>query len=399
MQISHHFGHVVGGTLLVAGTTIGVGILGMPIATAPGGFLPSIVTFTACWLFMLFTGLLVLEVCSWMPKNANFITMTGMLLGPAGRWVCWIFYLFLFLTLITAHVAGGGNILSGLTHGFLPGWAAVIVYILIFAPVVYLGTHSVDRINLCLMGGLGITYVTLIILASKSLNFNLLTHIDWGNAWCAVPVLFTAFAFQFIIPTLVAYMERDFKKVKFALILGSSIPFLIYLIWEFTILGIVPVYGSKGLVIAGQLGDTSVEPLMYVLSNPALFEIGKYFAFFTMSVSFIALSISFLDFLADGLHVKKIGYKKFFLVALIFTVPMIIALTYPDIFSTALKYAGGLSIAIIFGLFPPLMVWVGRYVKRYHKMPQKLFGGRPLLALLIILTLVEIYLDLFIKCT
>lgn len=399
MQISHHFGHVVGGTLLVAATTIGVGILGMPIATAPGGFIPSLATFTACWLFMLCTGLLILEVCEWMPEDANFITMTGILLGPAGRLVCWLFYLFLFLTLIIAHVAGGGNILSGLTHGSIPGWAAIIIYVLVFAPVVYLGTHSVDRINLCLMGGLGITYAALIILASRSLNFNLLAHSNWGKAWCAVPILFTAFAFQFIIPTLVSYMKRDFKKIKLALILGSAIPFVIYLIWEFTILGIVPIYGSEGLVAAGQLGDTAIEPLMYIAADPALYEIGKYFALFTMSVSFIALSISFLDFLADGLHMQKIGYKKFLLVAAIFGCPMIIALTYPDIFSIALKYAGGLSIAVLFGLLPPLMVWAGRYVKNYPKIPGALSGGRPLLAFLITLTLAEICLDLLINCT
>jgi tyrosine-specific transport protein len=262
-----------------------------------------------------------------------------------------------------------------------------------------LGANAVGRINLFLMGGLGITYVILILLASQSLDFNLLTHVDWGHAWCAIPILFTAFAFQFIIPTLVSYMERDFKKIKFAIILGSSIPFLIYLIWEFTILGIVPIYGSKGLVVAGQLGDTAIEPLMYVLASPALFEIGKYFAFFTMTVSFIALSTAFLDFLADGFHVKKKGYKHFILVLVAFGCPMIIALTHPDSFSVALKYTGGVIIAILLCLFPPLMVWVGRYVKKYPKMPQALFGGRPLLAILFILTLVEIYLDLFIRCT
>ena len=34
MHIVHTFGHLVGGTLLVAGTSIGVGMLALPVATA-----------------------------------------------------------------------------------------------------------------------------------------------------------------------------------------------------------------------------------------------------------------------------------------------------------------------------------------------------------------------------
>jgi len=62
--------------LLIAGTTIGVGNASLPRVTAPGGFLPSVALYLICWLFMLCTGLLTLEVCIWMPKDANYITMS-----------------------------------------------------------------------------------------------------------------------------------------------------------------------------------------------------------------------------------------------------------------------------------------------------------------------------------
>jgi tyrosine-specific transport protein len=55
MQIVHTFGHLVGGTLLVAGTSIGVGMLALPVATAAGGFLPSLMIYFLCWFFMLCT--------------------------------------------------------------------------------------------------------------------------------------------------------------------------------------------------------------------------------------------------------------------------------------------------------------------------------------------------------
>src|SRR3989344_6702092 len=61
MKIFHSLGHVVGGTLLIAGTAVGVGMLALPVATGPGGFIPSITIYLICWAFMLCTGLLLVE--------------------------------------------------------------------------------------------------------------------------------------------------------------------------------------------------------------------------------------------------------------------------------------------------------------------------------------------------
>src|SRR5690348_5175636 len=105
MKIFHSLGHVVGGSLLIAGTTIGVGMLALPVATGPGGFLPSVAIYLACWAFMLCTGFLLLEVSLWMPKDTSFISMADKLLGPLGRGIFWIVYLFLFVTVMIAHAA------------------------------------------------------------------------------------------------------------------------------------------------------------------------------------------------------------------------------------------------------------------------------------------------------
>ena len=101
MRIFHSLEHVLGGSFLIAGTTIGVGMLALPIATGEAGFLPSISIYFLCWLFMLCTGLLLLEVCQWMPKDSNLITMAHKLFGPWGKGLCWAVYLFLFITVYT----------------------------------------------------------------------------------------------------------------------------------------------------------------------------------------------------------------------------------------------------------------------------------------------------------
>ncbi len=397
MRIFRSFGHVFGGTLLITGTTIGVGMLALPIATGPAGFVPSVVSYLICWAFMLCTGLLLLEVCAWMPKGANLITMAHRLLGPVGEWVCWLVYLFLFITVMVAHILGGGSIFSEFSEGALSAPLAMIIYVIIFAPIVYFGTKWVDRFNIVLVAGVAITYLLFIYVAHKHVDLSLLKHSDWPKTLIAIPVLFTSFTYQVIIPTLMNYMDRNVKKVRLAIIIGSSIPLAVYLIWEFLILGIVPLAGENGLMEAAKRGHNAVIPLKYFLENPTVFSIGKYFAFFTMTASYLALALAFFDFLSDGLKAKKNGVSKFTICAIVFLVPTIIAFLQPDIFITALSYAGGISIAILFGLFPPLMAWIGRYKKHYHEQHYLLPGGRVFLGFLIILIVLELITDFLIN--
>lgn len=394
MHIFHSLGHVLGGSLLIAGTTIGVGMLALPVATGEGGFLPAIVIYLLCWLFMLCTGLLLLEVCTWMPKDSNLITMAHRLLGPVGKNICWVVYLFLFVTVMIAHVVGGGSVLSDISGGSIPTWLSMIIYVVIFSPIVYLGTKWVDRLNITLMLGVAISYFLFIGVSYKHVDTSLLTRNDWSKAWLALPILFTAFTFQVIIPTLMTYMDRNVKKVRLAILLGTSIPLIVYLIWEFLILGIVPADGPHGLTEAAKKGWNAVMPLKELLGSSIVVGIGKSFAFFTMTTSYLALALAYLDFLADGLKVQKKGLKKIFLCLAVFVPPTLVALTYPHIFLTALSYAGGFSCAILFGLFPPIMVWVGRYIKKYDRNPQ-IFGGKAFLLLLVFFILVELGIEIF----
>jgi tyrosine-specific transport protein len=370
-------GHVVGGTLLIAGTTIGVGMLALPVATGPGGFVPSMIIYLICWAFMLCTGLLLLEVSLWMPKDSSFISMAEKILGPIGRNIFWVVYLFLFVTVMIAHAAGGGSVLLDITGWNMPNWAAVVIYSSVLAPVVYLGARSVDRINMILISGVVISYLAFLLVSLDKVDTKLLSYANWSKAWFALPILFTAFTYQVIIPTLMTYMERNAKKIRLAIFLGSSIPLVIYLVWELVILGIIPY---QDLTEAGKQGQNAIGPMKQLI--PKVFQIGRFFAFFALTTSFIPLALSFFDFLADGLKWKKKGGRRIILCAVVFGIPMIIAIIYPHIFLVALGYAGGISCAFLFGLMPPVLAWVGRYIKRYPQDKPQLPGGKAALVFL-----------------
>ena len=380
---------VFNGMLLVAGTTIGGGMLALPVLTSLAGFWPSIVVYIACWLFMTCTGLLFLEVCLWFKGETNMVSMAEKTLGPLGKASAWVIYLFLFYCLTLAYIVGCGNLLSEFTDGWISDWIGSLIFVALFAPIVYAGARVVGKINFVLMIALIISFLAFVFIGYKYVDPKLLQYRNWMLSLNAMPIAFTSFAYQGIVPTLASYMQYDARKIRFAIVGGSFIPLVVYIIWQGLILGIVPVYGPGGLAEAIENGYNAVYPLKEFLNQPLVYFIGQCFALFAIVTSFLGVTLGLLDFLADGLKVEKTSYNKLWLCALIYIPPLIFAFSHPHIFLQALDYAGGFGCALLLGLFPIAIVWIGRYhlhLKSAYQLP----GGKIVLALLAAFVIFEI---------
>lgn len=381
------------GALLVAGTSIGGGMLALPVLTSLGGFVPSLIIYWACWMFMASTGLLFLEVSLWMKKESNIISMAKYTLGLPGQIIAWILYLFLFYCLTLAYIVGCGNLLVEFTGNAIPDWLGPFIFLILFAPLVYAGSSVVSRLNIFLMLGLGASFLGFVLLGWSHVDINLLKHQDWSKSILALPIAFTSFAYQGIIPTLMTDLQQDANKARKAILFGSALPFFAYVIWQWLILGIVPVNGPHGLAEALANGENAVYPLKFFLGTSSVYIVGQYFAFFALVTSFFGVTLGLVDFLADGLKIEKNPLGKLQLCTLVFIPPLIIAFMYPHIFLQALDYAGGFGCALLLGLLPVLMVWVGRYklgLKNHCILP----GGRPALLLLALFVFFELACEL-----
>lgn len=380
----------VGGALIVGGTAIGAGMLAQPVVTAEGGFLPAVVMYLLCWLFSMATGLLFLEICAWMPEGANLVSMSKTFLGPVGKWVAWLLYLFLFYTLTIAYVAAGGDFAQVFFGEWMPYPVATMLFTLVFASFVYAGTKFVDRINLFLIVGLIASYLAFLVIGAENIEIARLKPVNWGAAVLALPVLFTAFSYQGTLPSLYSYLEKNRKAMRFAIVFGSSIPFLAYLLWEFFILGIVPLEGPHGLLSVAKSSGTAVEPLRYLFPKSPIFVVGQFFSMFAVITSFLGVTLGLLDFLADGLSVEKTRLNTLWLCLGIFVPCVLVASINRHIFLIALSYAGGIGCATLLGLFPVMMVWVGRYRMNKTQGEQELRGGKAALVALAAFVIFEL---------
>ena len=381
------------GALLVAGTSIGGGMLALPILTSVTGFIPSLGIYFLCWLFMASTGLLFLEITQWMHKEANIVSMAQRTLGRMGKIVAWILYLFLFYSLNIAYIVESGKTVVELANGQITDWMGPIIFLLLFAPCIVISTALAGRINLILMVGLILSYICFVALGVRYINPQLLISANWMQAPKALPIAFTSFAYQGIIPTLANYLQYDVNKGRKAILIGSFIPLIAYIIWQTLIMGIVPIAGTNGLEEALQKDLNAIQAIKYFINNTNTYAIGQAFAFFALITSFLGVTLGLRDFLADGLNIKQTMYGKICLISLIFIPPLLVAIIYPHIFLTMLDYAGGIGCALLLGLLPIIMVWRGRY--HFHfKDTQQLFGGKWVLVILAIFVICEVIFEL-----
>lgn len=381
------------GVLLVAGTSIGGGMLALPILTSVTGFIPSLCIYLLCWLFMASTGLLFLEITQWMHREANIVSMAQRTLGRPGKIVAWILYLFLFYSLNIAYIVESGKTVVEFANGQMADWMGPIIFLILFAPCIAISTALAGRINLILMAGLILSYICFVVLGIRYINPQLLISANWLQAPRALPIAFTSFAFQGIIPTLASYLQYDVHKGRKAILIGSFIPLIAYTIWQTLIMGIVPIDGANGLAEALQNDLNAIQAIKYFVNNEYIYAIGQSFAFFALITSFLGVTLGLRDFLADGLNIKKTIYGRMCLLSLIFIPPLLVAIIYPNIFLTMLEYAGGIGCALLLGLLPIIMVWRGRY-HLHMKEKQQLFGGKCVLAILAVFVICEVAFEL-----
>ena len=388
-------GKYFGAILLVAGTTIGVGLLGLPVSTGFSGFFPSIFLFVICWMFMLFTGFCFVDVNCSMSGNVNLITMAGRRLGPWGKAVGWIVYLLLLYSLMAAYISASAPLFSVAFKEIfsvnLPITASKFLLPILFGGFIYLGTRGVDVINRLLMGCLVLSYFLMIAILPTHIEVKLLEHVNWTPFMYAAPIVLTSFGYHIIIPSLTNYIGHNRKGLYMVILAGSLIALIVNILWQFLVLGVVPLTGPDGLALAWKNGVPITASLAKIVTSPYLKAGAYFFAFFAIITSFLGVSLSLADFLTDGLKLKKSWEGRLLAIVLTFVPPLIFVFTYQRGFLLALEYAGAF-VAILLIFLPAAMAWTLKKPKFY-----KSAWGRIMLSLTIIFSFVIVAVNLMIR--
>lgn len=373
--------NLIGATFLVAGTCIGGGMLALPVDSAPGGFFPSFLNMIVSWVFMTLTALLLVEVAIWMEEGTHYMTMASRLLGKPGKYISLFLFLFMAYLSMVAYTTGGSLLLQGVFQGssfVFEHLLAVMIFSLLFGSLFLLGTVILGRINALLVTGMIIAYLGLITFGVGEIQPLYLLRSNLVQIFPAFPIFLTIFSFQMIVPSLVPYLQRDAKRLRKAIIFGTSIPLVVYLLWQLVILGSVPYQGEFGLKQALFEGKAATEPFRNIVKQPYLIWFADFFSFFAVTTSYLGVGLGLFDFLADSLKLTKKGWRKGLLVSMIVVPSIIISIAFPRAFILLLEITGGYGDTILNGLLPISMVYAGRYIQK-RESEYQLFGGKSLL--------------------
>jgi tyrosine-specific transport protein len=374
---------------------IGAGMLGIPLVTGVSGFLPGLLVTGIVWFFMYCTGLLFLEAALWMPDGSNVLSIAGRFFGKGGRVIAGGMFIFLYYCLMIAYFAAGAPLLAEAFASIgwsLTGWKMFAVFGLLFGGIVAIGPKSIDRVNIIMSIAMIAAWFSLIGSGSDEVEMVRLQFTKWPAMIWAMPVLFSAFGFHNVIPSLCTYLKRDKRSLRLAVFWGSFLPLIVYIVWQWLVIGAIP---QKILTKTLEEGTSITSAFSIASGTPSFAIIGRFFAFFAIVTSILGVAFSMVDFLGDGFQVtERRGLKRIGLTLLTFVPPFILATLRPDIFTTALGIAGGFGEAFLNGLLPTHLIWVGKY-SRGLKADLNWLENKAILSLLILYALFVTILEIF----
>lgn len=353
---------------LVSGTCIGGGMLAMPVETAKAGFLFSIFGITLCWAFMTYTGLLLVEATLWVKNETHFCSLTHILIGPKTRLLALLVYLFMNYASLVAYTAGGAALLQHhaphLFGNALSYESSCILFTLVFGSIIYLGARFVGNLNLLCMIALGVIYCWLVSFGLGHIDIDRLGYRPVSMESLGIySIILATFSYQMVVPSLCLQLNYNAPQLKKAIIVGTTIPFVIYSIWLLVVHGITPLEGENGLLSALERGASATEPMRAQFQHWSLSICADLFAFFAIVTSYMGLSLALFYFLKDGFSELKISLSRNAIILASIIPTLLLAMKYPQALVRCLNISGGYGDTILSGLIPIAMVWMGRYKK------------------------------------
>ena len=385
---------LLGGAMIIAGTTVGAGMFSLPVVGAGMWFGYSMVMLLGIWFCMLVSGLMLLETNLHFEPGASFDTLTKTTLGQFWRIVNGLSIAFVLYILTYAYISGGGSIVNHSLAGLginLPQSIAGLVFAGVLAAIVVISTKAVDRITTVMLGGMIITFFLAV--------GNLLIDIDTSKLFmpdgeqsfapyllAALPFGLASFGYHGNVPSLVKYYGKEPKTIIKALFIGTFIALVIYSCWLMATMGNIPRSQFIDIIAQGGNMGVLVGALSEVMASSWLNTMLTLFANLAVASSFLGVTLGLFDYLADlfGFDESRAGRLK--TAAVTFIPPTILGLLFPNGFLIAIGFAA-LAATIWAAIVPAMMAYKSRKMiadNDSFRVP----GGTPLIVLVIIFGLV-----------
>ncbi|MCK5894488.1 MAG: amino acid transporter [Endozoicomonadaceae bacterium] len=391
---------MLGGALIVAGSTVGAGMFSLPIVTSGMWFSWSLLLLCVAWFCMYSGGMYLLETNLCFQPSDSFDTLASNTLGQTGRILNGFSVAFVLYILTYAYVSGGSSVVShtlDMVAGIqLDTSLSALLFATVLGVFVIAGAGAVDRISTIMLGGMVLTFLVfcngMLMSADVALLFPKLSMSETlPYIPSAIPFLIVSFGFQNCVPSLVKYFGKEPVKLYRASLVGTLITLMFYLIWQISVLGNL----NRDVFPAIQAAGGNVAHLIAALEKNGI-SMGvslllQLFSHLAIATSFIGVALGLFDYIADlfGFGNDLRGRLITGLITLV--PPTVLAIKWPDGFIMAISYAG--VCATVFAMIVPvLMVAVCR--ARGMNGGYRVVGGYARMGLVLLFALITLVCQL-----
>lgn len=391
---------ILGSALMIAGTTIGAGMLAMPLTSAGMGFGMTLVLLVGLWLLLTYTGLLFMEVYQTAKQqDVGVATLAEQYFGMTGRVLATVSLLVLLYALLAAYITGGGSLVSGLlpeAEGDSNLKIGILLFTFILGAFVVVGIKGVDGLTRLLFIGKIIAFIFVLLMMFPKAKLENLTAVPLDNLLVisAIPIFFTSFGFHVIMGSINSYLDADIRKIRIAIFIGTLIPLGAYLLWQLATHGVLSQNEFVTLLNQDPTLNGLVKATSQITGSTILGEMVRLFSALALITSFLGVAMGIFEGVGDLLKRVNLPTNRLVLTPLTFIPPLAFALFYPNGFIAALGYAGLLF--AFYGLILPIgLAWKAR--QQHPNLPYRVAGGNVGLILAFIMGIVIIIIPFLMQ--
>lgn len=352
----------------LVGCVIGAGILGIPYVVAKAGFLTGVLNIVVIGLVMLLIHLYLGEVVLRTKGNHQLTGYAEKYTGKIGKYAMFISMIVGIYGAIIAYTLGGGAALASVFGGDSLLWS--VIFFGFISWLIYIGLKAIEDSEAIIMPIIVLLVLFIFFLALPRIKTGNLLEFSFTKLFLPYGVVLFAFLGNVAIPEMKEELQKYKKDLKKAIILGSTLPILIYIIFAFAVVGVLGTNTNE----IGALG------LAQILGEKMLF-LGGLFALFTLTTSYLAVGLALKELFWYDYRLRK--NTAWLLACFVpFLLFLVVKLSGIATFTTVLNITGIITGAIVSSL---IMIMVLNAKKKGERKPEYSIYINKLIAVLLIL--------------
>jgi tyrosine-specific transport protein len=314
---------------IMVGTAIGAGVFGLPYVASKSGFIPALLLVLILGSVTLILNLMYGEVTLRTANKGRLVGYCEKYIGDNGKKVAAFITFFSLYANILAYIILGGVFLNALFSGYFGGNEFVysLIIFLLVSGGIYVSLKLVSFMELLMVAFLFVAIIGIIFKGFAFVSVDNLLSYDFSQSFFPFGVVLFSFGALSAIPELEHIIKEKQRKIKGAIIAGTIIPAVVFILF-------------MGVVVGVTGSNTSQEALSGLNSvmGDGVVTLGLIFGVLAITTSYLMIGINLKEVFWYDYHLSE---KKSW--ALTCFVPFIVFVLGLRDFITVANIAGSIA--------------------------------------------------------